>query len=279
MPNKFSLYLKLMRASSPTGYLLVFFPSCYGLILASPKIIDIIKLLPLFFIGSFITRSAGCIINDIFDRDFDKYVDRTKNRPLASGLVSLKEALILLLVLLICSLLVLLSLNHIAIYLGCAAFIMILLYPLTKRFTNLPQIFLGLTFNFGSLIGYAAVANDISLGSIIMYLACCCWTIGYDTIYGFMDYVDDKKIGIKSLSLLLEQRNYRFYFLISYLSFIGLFSLANILINHHINYLLVAFATILLFWQILTLKIDNPQNCLTRFKNNNYVGFILLLAM
>lgn len=268
-----------MRAGSPTGYLLVFFPVCYGLILASPTITDLTKLLPLFFIGSFITRSAGCIINDIFDRDFDQQVARTKNRPLANGVVSLKEAIILLLLLLVCSVLILLTLNQTAIYLGCVAFIMILLYPLMKRFTNLPQLFLGLTFNFGSLISYAAVTGYISIETIIMYLACCSWTIGYDTIYGFMDYEDDKKIGIKSLSLLIEQRNYKFYFLVFYLGFIGLFILATILANHYVNYLLVIFAAILLFWQILTLKIDNSQNCLVRFKNNNYVGLIFFLAI
>jgi len=279
MPTKFSLYLNLMRAGSPTGYLLVFYPACYGLMLASPTISDLTKLLPFFFIGSFITRSAGCIINDIFDRDFDLHVIRTKNRPLANGEVSLKGAVILLLLLLVCSLVILLMLNQAAIYLGCLAFIMILLYPLMKRFTNLPQLFLGLTFNFGSLISYAAVTGYISIEAIIMYLACCSWTVGYDTIYGFMDYEDDKKIGIKSLSLLLEQRNYKLYFLVFYLGFVGLFILATILANHYVNYLLISFAAILLLWQILTLKIANPQNCLIRFKNNNYVGLIFFLTI
>jgi len=268
-----------MRAGSPTGYLLVFYPACYGLMLASPTISDLTKLLPFFFIGSFITRSAGCIINDIFDRDFDLHVIRTKNRPLANGEVSLKGAVILLLLLLVCSLVILLMLNQAAIYLGCLAFIMILLYPLMKRFTNLPQLFLGLTFNFGSLISYAAVTGYISIEAIIMYLACCSWTVGYDTIYGFMDYEDDKKIGIKSLSLLLEQRNYKLYFLVFYLGFVGLFILATILANHYVNYLLISFAAILLLWQILTLKIANPQNCLIRFKNNNYVGLIFFLTI
>lgn len=194
MKNKFLLFLKLMRLPYYSGYLLCFFPACFSLFLTDASNNTLIKLLSLFFIGSIIIRGAGCIINDIFDKDFDKHVLRTKDRPLASGALTIKEALIFVIILLFCSLAILLSLNETSIYLGFLAFFLIILYPLMKRIINMPQVFLGIVFNFGALIGYSTVTNKLSLESFIMYLACCFWTISYDTIYGFTDIGDDKKI-------------------------------------------------------------------------------------
>lgn len=267
-----------MRLQSPTGYFLVFFPACFGLLLTNPSIEGSAKLLILLFIGSVITRSAGCIINDIFDKDYDKHVLRTKDRPLATDALSIKEALVLLSILLSCSLMILLCLNKTSIYLGLLAFIMIVLYPLMKRIINLPQVFLGLTFNFGALIGSSSIVDKVSLESFIMYIACCFWTIAYDTIYGFMDIKDDKKIKIKSMALTLEKKKYKLHLYIYYTIFIILFIIANRMANLSINYISILLAYFLLIHQVTTLNISDPQNCLIRFKNNNYVGLVLLLS-
>ncbi len=267
-----------MRLQSPTGYFLVFFPACFGLLLTNSSIESSAKLLVLLFLGSVITRSAGCVINDIFDKNYDKHVFRTKDRPLANNSLSIKEALVLLAILLFCSLVILLALNKTSIYLGLLAFIMIILYPLMKRIINLPQVFLGLTFNFGALIGSSSVVDKVTLESFIIYIACCFWTIAYDTIYGFMDMKDDKKIKIKSMALTLEKKRYKLHLYIYYTIFIILFIIANRMANHPVNYILIVLAYFLLIYQVATLNISDPKNCLTRFKNNNYVGLVLVFA-
>jgi 4-hydroxybenzoate polyprenyltransferase len=279
MLNKIFLSLKLMRLFNPTGYMLLFFSSCFGIMLNKLAIGHFIKLAILFFIGSVITRGAGCVINDIFDKDFDKKVLRTKDRPLANGSLNLKEALILLAILSICSLAILLSLNKTALYLGIFSAIMISVYPLMKRIISLPQLFLGISFNLAVLIGSATVISRVSAESLIMYIACCFWTIGYDTIYGYMDIKDDKNIQIKSMSLFLEKRNYKLHLYIYYTSFIILFISANLMANNHLNYLVISFAYLMLIWQVATLKISDPQNCLIRFKNNNYAGLLLVVSL
>lgn len=277
MPNKFFLSLSLMRLQNPTGYLLVFFSACFGVLITNITIYNLVKLLLLLFIGSIVTRGAGSVLNDIFDKDFDKHVLRTKNRPLANGTLNVSDAMILLTILSIISLTILLSLNKTAICLGFLTFIMIVLYPLMKRITFFPQVFLGLTFN-GVLIGNSAVIDKISLEAIIMYIACCFWTIGYDTIYGFMDTEDDKKINLKSMPLFLEQKNYKLHLYCYYTIFMILFIVANIIATHRLNYIPILCAYMMLIWQVVTLKISYPQNCLIRFKNNNYVGLILVLG-
>lgn len=281
MPSKFLPLIRLCRLNAPTGYLLSFFPAGYGLLLSNPAITQIKILIPLLFIGSIIARSAGCIINDILDRDFDTKVARTKNRPLANHTVTTKDALILLFTLLLSALFILLTLTKTAIYTGFIAFVMIVIYPLMKRITNLPQIFLGLTFNIGSLIGYASASDSLSFQAFIMYTACCFWTIGYDTIYGFMDINDDKKIGVKSMAILLEKRNYKLWLYVFYLLFIILFMLASCVITNmrFILFIGVLLALLILIWQVKTLDITNQENCLIRFKVNNYVGAILLLTI
>jgi 4-hydroxybenzoate polyprenyltransferase len=148
-----------------------------------------------------------------------------------------------------------------------------------KRITNLPQIFLGITFNFGALIAYANIADTISLAALMMYLACCMWTIGYDIIYAFMDLPDDKRIGVKSMAILLEHKNYKLWLYCCYLAFIILFIMANMLAQKQINLLITALALGLLIWQVYTLEINNSKNCLSRFKINNYVGLVLSLSM
>ncbi|AFB21397.1 4-hydroxybenzoate octaprenyltransferase [Rickettsia canadensis] len=277
MLNKLLLTLKLMRVDKPVAYLLVFFPALFGLLLANPSNTELAHLLPLFILGSITTRSSGCIINDIFDRKFDKHVARTKDRPLASGALSVAYAMFIFFILSIISFFILLLLSKTAVYIGFFAVIMISIYPLMKRITYFPQIFMGFTFNLGALIAYAAVQDKLDVTAIIMYLACCFWATGYDTIYGFMDIKDDKKIGVKSLSVYLENKHYKFWLYICYIGFILLFILATKIANHNINYLPILAALILLILQVATLEIQNPANCITRFRANHYVGILLSL--
>lgn len=289
MPNKFLSLIKLTRLNNSTGYLLVFFPSFFGLALASNPLLDT-KLLAIFLIGSIITRSAGCIINDIFDKDFDQHIIRTKDRPLANKSLDIKSAITLLACLLFAALITLLLLSKTAIYLGLLAFLMMLIYPFMKRITNFSQLFLAVTFNLGTLIGYASILNKISADALVIYFACCMWTIGYDTIYGFIDIQGDKKLGLKSMALFLENRNHKLWLGSFYLAFIALFIVTFYDFSHlqHkflscplalLSLICVAIAGVILFWQVKTVNIANPQNCLIRFKSNNFVGALLGLAI
>lgn len=256
MLNKLLLTLKLTRANKPVAYLLVFFPALYGLLLAKPTQVELINLLPLFILGSITTRSCGCVINDILDQRFDGYVMRTKDRPLANGALSVSYAIGVVFILAVISLFILLALSRTAIYIGFFTVIMICIYPLMKRITYFPQMFLGFTFNLGTLIAYAAVPNKLDIRAIIMYLACCLWTVGYDMIYGYKK--DDKKTGIKSLSLYLENRAYKFWLYVCYIGFIFLFILSAKMASYNIDYLPILAAQILLLLQIVTLDINNP---------------------
>lgn len=282
MPNKFSSkyisLLQLTRLHAPTGYLLSFFPAAFGLMLAYERSTDL-NYLPIFFIGSILARSAGCIINDLFDRNLDKSVERTKNRPIASEAITTIEAMLLLAILLCACLAILLYLSVTAIAVGLITIFLIILYPLMKRITYFPQAFLGITFNMGCLIGYATVKDAISPDSMILYVACGFWTMGYDTIYAFMDIKDDKKVGIKSTAILFEKRHFRLVIAVFYALFLTLlmFAFRNFLSAYVIFAVLASLPII--FWIIIYLDVNDPNNCLIRFKANNYIGFLLFLAM
>jgi 4-hydroxybenzoate polyprenyltransferase len=278
LANKLSILYNLMRLGAPTGYLLSFFPAMFGLMLAYRTPMDLLYI-PIFFIGSVLTRSAGCIINDLIDQNLDKKVERTKNRPLASGAISSKCAILILVILLLCCLGILLSLTETSIYIGIAAFFMISLYPLMKRITYFPQVFLGMTFNLGCLIAYAAITNNVSMNAIILYLACGFWTVAYDTIYAFMDIKDDKKVGIKSTALFFEHMNYKAIIFTLYSAFIMLFMYAT---WNQINLspsIAIILSVLSIIWIIKTLNIEQVNNCLVRFKANNYIGFMLFLGL
>ena len=267
-----------MRLNAPVAYLLVFFPAVFGLLLAYEKTSDLYYL-AILFVGSILARSAGCIINDFFDKDFDRQVERTKNRPLANNTISTSLAFIILVLLLFAALWLLLFLSVTAIILGIVAFCMMSIYPLMKRFTYFPQMFLGITFNLGCLIGYACVKDDISISSLLMYFACGFWTFGYDSIYAFMDIKDDKLVGVKSSAIFLEYKPYKLLISLVYTIFIGFYILANLLSNNTFGALGGLAAIPILTWQIKSLDISNPKNCLIRFKSNQYVGFIMSLSM
>jgi 4-hydroxybenzoate polyprenyltransferase len=278
MPRVFSTIIVLMRLNNTAPYLLVFFPAVFGVLLAYEKTSDLYYLF-ILFLGSVSARSAGCIINDFFDKDFDRQVERTKNRPLANNTISKSLALAILVLLLLASFWLLLFLSLTAIILGIVAFCMMILYPLMKRFTYFPQAFLGLTWNLGCLVGYASIKDDISISSLLMYFACGFWTFGYDSIYAFMDIKDDKIAGIKSSAIFLEDKPYKLLILLVYAIFIALYIIANLLSNNKFGALGALVAIPILAWQIKSLNISNSKNCLIRFKSNQYVGFIMALSM
>ena len=235
--------------------------------------------MPVLFIGSVLARSSGCVINDFFDRDFDRQVLRTKNRPLANNTISTELALIILGLLLLLTMWTLLYFKIIPIIIGIIAFCMIVIYLLMKRFTYFPQVFLGLTFNLGCLISYAEIKDDISLGALLMYIACGFWTFGYDSIYAFMDIKDDKAVGIKSSAIFLEGKYYKLFIFCAYIIFISLYILANLSSNNYLGVIGGVVAFPMLLWQLKSLDITDPDNCLIRFKSNIYVGFVMAFWM
>ncbi len=277
-PNKILDYIQLIRLDKPIGIFLLYFPCIFGLSLGFNNLKEFRYYAILFLIGSILMRSAGCIINDLFDKDLDAKVERTKTRPIASGAISSKEALIVLSILLLLSLIILNQLSRLSIIIALLSMINVIVYPLMKRWTYWPQAFLGLTFNIGVLVGYSAIADNLNVAAIIFYIGCIFWTLGYDTIYAFMDTKDDIKIGIKSTALAIKDLNYRLILLSFYTVFI--LCIITSCWSYNITNIpclgFMAIAVMLLAWQVITLDIDRPQNCLNRFKSNQYVGILIV---
>ena len=220
--NQLNLFIELTRLKKPIGYLLLFWPCVWGLTMAydfKKNLNDYFFYLILFFLGSVLVRSAGCIVNDILDRKFDKKVSRTKNRPIASGKITVKLGLFYSTVLCLLAFFVLLNFNLFTIILALASMPLAFTYPLMKRFTYWPQLFLGVTFNFGLLLGWTSIKGEIDIIPIILYLGAIFWTLGYDTIYGFQDIEDDEIIGVKSTSIKFKE-NPKILLTICYLIFI-----------------------------------------------------------
>ena len=224
-------------------------------------------------------RSAGCIINDFFDKDLDRHVSRTSQRPLASGTISSFEAFIIFSILNLIGLIILLSLNLLAIIIGLISFVLFVFYPLMKRITYWPQLFLGITFNVGCLIGYVAIESQLNIQIIILYLAGIFWTLGYDTIYAHQDRDDDLNIGIKSTAILFGN-NTKQWIIIFYSLMVLCLILFGLLHDQNIYYfILLIFVIAHLFYQIKTLNIDDKGECLRIFKSNQYLGMIVALTL
>ncbi|KJV56447.1 4-hydroxybenzoate polyprenyl transferase [Orientia chuto str. Dubai] len=278
---QFDLLIKLSRLNNPIGIFLLFFPCCFGMGLASSK--DKYDSLLIFLLGSILMRSFGCIVNDILDKDIDCYVARTKLRPLANNQITITNAVICLIIIAIFALILLIQLSYLAILLAVLASVLIFIYPLMKRITYYPQVILGITFNLGVLVAYTNITNNLTLASIVMYVSCIFWSIGYDTIYAFADVEDDEKINVKSLALLLKNNKYMLWILTSlYLAFISLFIKSILLAGFKLSTLTllsITIATALLIWQVKTLNITQPLNCLTRFQSNSIVGLLLFMSM
>ena len=220
--KKITSYLDLIRFYKPIGFLLLMWPCWFSLSLLKLEINLLLSWLIIFLMGSFFMRSAGCIINDMVDKEIDKNVYRTASRPLASGKISLTEASILLFILLSLSLLILLQFKFFTMIIGLLSIPFVILYPFAKRFTHFPQIILGLIFSWGILIVAYEFNQKINLNHIVLYVACVFWTIGYDTIYAYQDKVDDIKNSIKSTAVFFDQ-NGKFFVFICYFIVISAF--------------------------------------------------------
>jgi len=278
--EKFKTFVQLTRLNRPIGILLLFWPCVWGLTLAyyySRETTLYLKYIILFFLGSVLMRSAGCIFNDIVDRDFDKKVQRTKERPIASGKISVFGAIIYIILLCSMALLILLQFNLLTIILGLSSMILAFSYPFMKRITYWPQLFLGLTFNWGIIIGWTSMVNDISVEPMILYFAAIFWTLGYDTIYGLQDMHDDEIIGIKSTSIKFK-KNVKVFIGTCY-SLCVLFILVLCFMIEVNKYLLILsiFFILSLFYQIKIFKIDNQESCLAAFKINNLTGIFVFI--
>jgi len=276
-----NLLIELTRIKKPIGFMLLFWPCAWGLTIAYDFTKDLNQyffFLILFFLGSILMRSAGCIVNDISDKEFDKKVFRTKKRPIASGKISIKLALIYSAILCFLALFVLLNFNTLTIVVALGSMPLAFSYPLMKRYTYWPQLFLGITFNYGLILGWLCIKNQLDIIPIILYLGAIFWTLGYDTIYGYQDIKDDEIIGLKSTSIKFKKNPHKFL-VICYSMFIISILITGILMKF--NYLFFIFLTIpfihLIIYQIKELQIYSPERCLKIFKSNNTFGFIIFI--
>ncbi len=277
MPLGMRPYLRLMRADRPVGVWLLFIPCLWGMLIARPDTMDAHHFwgfFLLFLIGSFVMRSAGCIYNDIIDRDIDAKVARTAARPLASEQVSLKEAWILLVVLCLVGLIVLLQLGLAAILVGLGSLALVAAYPFMKRITWWPQAWLGLTFNWGVLVGAATVAGGVPLSALLFYMAGLFWTLGYDTIYAHQDREDDALVGVKSSARRLGSTS-RVAVAIFYGLTIMLAAAALSQEGVTSELWLLILPAGHFTWQIATLDINDGERCLRLFKSNIWAGALL----
>ena len=277
--KQLNLFIELTRLKRPIGYMLLFWPCAWGLTLAcdfSKNLNDYFFYLSLFFLGSVLMRSAGCIVNDISDKEFDKKVSRTKNRPIASNQISVKLGIFYALILCLLAFLVLINFNILTILLALGSMPLAFTYPLMKRFTYWPQLFLGITFNYGLVLGWTAIEGEISIVAIIFYMGAIFWTLGYDTIYGFQDIKDDEIIGVKSTSIKFKKKPKNF---VSTCYAFLIFSI--LIVGYMMNYNYFFYASLLItiahlfFYQIKFFNSKNPSMCLKVFKSNNLLGLLI----
>ncbi len=277
--NQLNLFIQLTRLKKPIGYMLLFWPCAWGLTVAydfSKNLNNYFLYLFFFFMGSVFMRSAGCIVNDIADKEFDSKVIRTKNRPIASKKISVKLGVSYALILCFFAFLILINFNTFTIILAIASMPFAFTYPLMKRYTYWPQLFLGITFNYGLILGWVSIENKIDLIPIVFYFGAIFWTLGYDTIYGYQDIKDDEIIGLKSTSIKFKKDHNKFL-IICYLILTSSIFIIGYLMKF--NYLFYLFLVIpiyhLFFFQIKKLNIKDSSSCLRIFKSNNFFGFLI----
>ena len=281
--KQLNLFVELTRLKKPIGFMLLFWPCAWGLTIAYDFSNDVkiyFFYLFLFFLGSVLMRSAGCIVNDIIDEEFDKKVERTKNRPIASGKVSKKLGLIYTSILCLLALLILINFNWLTIILALGSMPLAFSYPLMKRYTYWPQLFLGITFNYGLILGWVSTENSLNIVPIIFYIGAIFWTLGYDTIYGFQDIKDDEIIGIKSTSIKFKKNPIPFL-TICYSIFIFITWRVGILMKfNNLFFIILILPFLHLFaYQVKNIKINDASNCLKIFKSNNFFGLLILLTI
>ena len=276
------IFIELTRLNKPIGFMLLFWPCSWGLTYAksfSQNNSIYFYYLILFFLGSLLMRSAGCIFNDIVDKDFDKKVKRTKKRPLAANIISVNHAFFYVAFLCFFAFLILIQFNTLTIFLGLGSMLLAFSYPFMKRITYWPQLFLGITFNWGIIMSWTSMGYDISYNILTLYTAAIFWTLGYDTIYGAQDMSDDEIIGLKSTSIKFK-KNIKFFvggcYFLSVLLLSFLF-LELIGINFFTLFLFAFFLS--LFYQLKTFKKEEQESCLMAFKINNFSGLILFLSI
>ncbi len=275
------IFIDLTRLNKPIGFMLLFWPCSWGLAYGfslNQNLNLFLYYLILFFLGSVLMRSAGCIFNDIVDKDFDKKVERTKHRPVASGKITVLKALIYVSILCLFALLILLQFNFFTIILGLSSMFFAFSYPFMKRITYWPQLFLGITFNWGIIMAWTALDNQISLEIIILYVSAIFWTLGYDTIYGAQDLSDDEIIGLKSTSIKFK-KNLKIFVSTTYLvtSLLVFYLLKNSIGMNLLSLLFLIFI-ISLIYQIIKFELSKPKTCLDAFKLNNFSGLILFFT-
>lgn len=274
-------YLRLARLDRPIGFWLLFWPCAFsvGIVaVARPAGAFDWQMLGLFFIGAIAMRGAGCTFNDIVDRDIDDQVARTRLRPIPSGQVTRFQASVFLVLQALIGLVVLLQFNNFTIWLGIGSLGLVAIYPFMKRVTYWPQLFLGLAFSWGALMGWSATFGTLHQPVYLLYAGCVLWTIGYDTIYALQDVEDDALIGVKSTAQLFGDHAKPVVALF-YLGAFGLWVWAGLSASAA-NLFLYAMILpgLILIWQLVTLDTKDPKNCLRRFWSNNWVGLALTLA-
>ncbi len=281
MSSHLKNFIEVTRLNRPIGFLLLFWPCAWGLSLGNyfRKDLNIFfYYLILFFLGSVLMRSAGCIVNDIVDEKIDKKVFRTKKRPIASGSLSKKLAWVYVIILCILAFFILIQFNNLTIYLGIFSMIFAFSYPFMKRFTYWPQLFLGFTFNWGIIMAWTAMNNSINYLPIVLYFGAIFWTLGYDTIYGLQDASEDEVIGVKSTAIKFK-KNLNIFLISCYL--ISSILISFVIFKLGINYftIFLIFFMFSLFYQIKIYDQKKPYSCLKAFRLNNISGFILFLAI
>ena len=279
LPRGWRPYALLMRADRPIGSWLLFLPGLWGIALGATSWFQALWLTALFFVGAVVMRGAGCVVNDLWDRDIDKLVERTRGRPLASGAVSPRQAVVLLAALCVIGLLILLQLNATAIWLGVLSLLPIVLYPLAKRVTDYPQLVLGFTFGWGAVMGPVAASGAVSWAMLTLYGATIAWILGYDTIYAHQDREDDAMVGIRSTALKFGART-RPFLAACYVSVLSLLGLTGWLTGLSVwFYPALILPGALLAWQVTVLDIHDPAHCLRLFRANREVGLLAALAI
>ena len=278
----FKIFIELTRLNKPIGFMLLFWPCSWGLAFAYSENQNLnlfFYYLILFFLGSVLMRSAGCIFNDIVDRDFDKKVQRTKLRPIADGKITIKHSLAYVFFLCSIAFLILFHFNLLTIFLGLCSMILAFAYPFMKRITYWPQLFLGITFNWGIMMAWAAMNNNISPEIVILYISAIFWTLGYDTIYGAQDMSDDEIIGLKSTSIKFK-KNLRLFVSSSYLvTIISILYLFKIYMGNNLFTFLILIFVLSLVYQVFKLEKNKTKNYLKLFKYNNFSGLFLFLGI
>jgi 4-hydroxybenzoate polyprenyltransferase len=279
MPRAWLPYLLLARVDRPIGTWLLFLPGLWGILLVRGPTAETIRLVILFAVGSLVMRAAGCVVNDLWDREIDRKVVRTAGRPLASGALRPRHALSFLAGLLLAGLAVLLQLNRLSQALGVATLLLVAVYPLAKRVTWWPQLMMGFTFGYGAPMGYAAAAGRLDAAWVALYAAAILWDLGFDTIYAHQDREDDALVGVGSTARLFGE-NTRPFLAVCYGAAVAALGLAGWLAALGVwFYPVLVLPAGLLARQVMALDIDDPVNCLRLFRANREVGLAVGLAI